>query len=128
MISQRMTSIPNWKFEECAVALWTKEVLETLVSVLEFHSRYTLPSKSTIAENVFKLNNLNEVEKQVRSHHTLMSVVENILAIEKEQDLQTSSEIPGTESFVMPRCLEQAKTTGLLGLRTVSMFADFKGI
>jgi hypothetical protein len=138
--------IRNWGSKEGALALWTLEVIKDLATAIDQGSDaisyetatlvqenrrgspYMRDRAIILAPSIFKLNNLNEIEKHVRSHDPLLSVVENVTVAEKEQYLNRSNkEKVSTEPVIMPRFFEQAKKAALHGLR-VYVWAHAKDI
>jgi Exo70 exocyst complex subunit len=101
------------------LARWTIEVIDTLVNIIETKSRAILRPKSSMAANLFILNNLSEIEKRARNDRALSSVVGSVGAAEKEKGRRTSRGSSGSSStalFSMPKSFEKAKKAGLDGL------------
>lgn len=105
------------------------DVIDTLISFLESKSRTLLRPKSAMAANLFILNNLSEIEKNVRQNSMMQNVIGSIGAAEKERDnlgkrasrSSVGSQLP-TSLFSMPKSFEKAKRAGLDGKSPHSSF------
>jgi hypothetical protein len=132
--------VPYWQTEEGALAQWTLGAIKSLVVFIDNLSHsiayeasmamqrtvgwgYTSIRANIWGGNVFKLNMLNEIEKQVRNHGSLSRIVGSVAAAEKKY-LEVSSDMAGTdtEAAIMPQFFEQVKKTALHGLRALDIF------
>jgi hypothetical protein len=102
------------------IARWTLDVIEQLITILETKSRSLLRPKSSMAANLFILNNLSEIEKRIRKDAILQNVIGSIGAAEKERGFvgkRGSRDSGGnfTNLFSMPKSFDKAKRAGLDG-------------
>jgi hypothetical protein len=113
--------LPHEQDSLIVLGRWTVNVIDTLTTLLDAKARTLLRPRSTMAANLFILNNLSEVEKRVRKDSLMASVVGSIASAEREQEgpgrrgSRGSSESGGGTVFSMPKAFEKAKRAGLDG-------------
>jgi len=113
--------LPHEQDPRIVLGRWTIDVIDTLTALLDAKARALLRPRSSMASNLFLLNNLSEVEKRVRKSSLMASVVGSISAAERERDVagkrgsRGSSGSGATAVFTMPKGFEKAKRGGLDG-------------
>ena len=113
--------LPHEQDPRIVLGRWITDVIDTLTTLLDAKARALLRPRSSMASNLFLLNNLSEVEKRVRKSSLMTSVVGSISAAERERDgvgkrgSRGSSGSGGVAVFTMPKAFEKAKRAGLDG-------------
>jgi len=117
--------LPHEQDPRIVLGRWITDVIDTLTTLLDAKARALLRPRSSMASNLFLLNNLSEVEKRVRKSSLMTSVVGSISAAERERDgvgkrgSRGSSGSGGVAVFTMPKAFEKAKRAGLDGILNI---------